>query len=133
MIPNATNEPAPIGISRMRGEPTNPSSTSKIPSATSAEGKGSSAPEMGVAASCVARSSGALIAGAARMEPLLSGTCLCAGAAWNADAESTAHSISKDLIVDERARAVEGVKDTDRKFKQTRVQKQSVLTPRDGR
>ena len=48
------------------------------------------------------------------MEPLLSGTCLCAGAAWNADAESTAHSISKDLIVDERARAVEGVKDTDR-------------------
>ena len=136
MIPNATNEPAPIGISRMRGEPTNPSSTSKIPSATSAEGKGSSAPEMGVAASCVARSSGALIAGAARTEPLLlSGTCLCAGAAWNADAESTAHSISKDLIVDERARAVRwrGVKDTDRKFKQTRVQKQSVLTPRDGR
>ena len=135
MIPKATNEPAPIGTSRMRGEPANPSSTSKNPSATSAEGKGSSAPEMGVAASCVARSSGALIAGAARMEPLLSGTCLCAGAAWNADAESTAHSISKDLIVDERARAVRwrGVKDTDRKFKQTRVQKQSVLTPRDGR
>ena len=106
MIPKATNEPAPIGISRMRGEPTNPSSTSKIPSATSAEGKGSSAPEMGVAASCVARASGALIAGAARTEPLLlSGTCLCAGAAWNADAESTAHSMSKDLIVDEPERA----------------------------
>ena len=101
MIPKATNEPAPIGISRMRGEPTNPSSTSKIPSATSAEGKGSSAPEMGVAASCVARASGALIAGAARMERLLlSGACLCAGAAWNADADSTAQSTSKDLIVD---------------------------------
>ena len=100
MIPKATNEPAPIGTSSTRGEPTNPSITSKIPSATSAEGKGSSAPEMGVAASCVARASGALIAGAARTEPLLlSGTCLCAGAAWNADAESTAHSISKDLIV----------------------------------
>ena len=104
MIPKATNEPAPIGTSRMRGEPTNPSSTSKIPSATSAEGKGSSAPEMGVAASCVARASGALIAGAARTEPLLLSAPavrrrLCAGAAWNADAESTAHSMSnKDLI-----------------------------------
>ena len=101
MTPKATKVPAPIGTSSTRGEPANPSIKSKTPSATSTEGKGSSAPEIGVAASCVARASGALIAGAARTERLLlSGACLCAGAAWNADADSTAQSTRKDLIVD---------------------------------
>ena len=103
MIPKATKVPAPIGTSSTRGEPANPSIKSKTPSATSTEGKGR-APEMGVAASCVARASGALIAGAARTERLLlSGTCLCAGAAWNADADSTAQSTRKDLIADDMA------------------------------
>ena len=106
MTPKATKPPAPIGISSTRGELANPSIRSKTPSATSTEGKGSSAPEMGVAASCVAKSSGALIAGAARTERLLLSGALCTGAAWNADAESTAQSTSTDLIID-MATAVE--------------------------